>query len=75
MNTIAAVYRAQPRLHEALWANREAVIASYQGVEMLIRMGDPERGRQIVREVLESIDKQVLAKLAELGGASVAVRK
>jgi DNA-binding FadR family transcriptional regulator len=66
-NSVAAVYAGVPALQAALLHDPQAVAATYPALAGLVRGGDPELARQLVRVALQRIDDVTLAAYGRLG--------
>jgi len=64
-NTVAAVVRARPEILAATLADERGVQASFGAVVALLRAGDADQARTVVRTVLEQLDAAALARLEE----------
>jgi DNA-binding FadR family transcriptional regulator len=63
-NALAPVYAAHPELSQALVSDRERSLAGYAATVALLRAGDANQARTLVREALEAVDASALAALA-----------
>jgi len=60
-NTVAELYRSEPRLRAMLLADEQAVRASFPAIVGLLRSRQPEQARSAVQQVLAAIDARTLA--------------
>lgn len=63
-NALAPVYEAHPELSQALVSDRERSLAGYAATVALVRAGDADAARALVRQALEAVDEAALAALA-----------
>ncbi len=62
-NSVSDVYAVRPELVSVMYADSDAVRASFPLVVALLRSRDPETARSVVRAALEAIDAASLAAL------------
>src|SRR5258706_2323381 len=63
LNSVEAVYRAHPEIGNALTADRATSLLGYDLVLGLLRAGDADAARTMVREALRAADDAVVARL------------
>lgn len=70
LNNVEGVYRAHPRVMDALHQDRDVIRASYYAVVELVRAGDADAARSTVRQSLELIDAKALRRLSRRGAGN-----
>lgn len=65
LNSVETVYRAHPELATVLHEDRELSLVGYDVVLALLRAGDADRAREVLRAALEHADSRSIERLSK----------